>query len=94
MGKGAAEATLFYRTFTAKIRWEIAGNAKLILSADTDRTITSSFPITDDKYMSGDQPYAIRYLNGFSPYTQDNKAETIKAAVFDWKKKLEIEFAG
>ncbi len=48
MGKGWAEATLFYCTFTANSLGD-RREAKLILSADTDRTITSSFPITDDK---------------------------------------------
>lgn len=93
MGKGWAEANLYYRTFKAKIRWEISKTAKLILSSDSDQVVTSSFPITNDKYMQTDQKYSVNEFPGFSPYTQDNKAEAIMAAVFEWKKKLEIEFA-
>jgi hypothetical protein len=92
MGKGWAEADLYYRTFQSKIRWEISRTAKLILSCDSDQQITSSFPITDEKYLRTDHKYSIQYLNGFSPYTQGNKAEKIKSLAFEWKKKLVIEF--
>ena len=93
MGNGWAEADLHYRTFQAKIRWEISKTAKLILSSDADRVITSSFPITDEKYVRTDHKYAIQDLKGFSPYTQDNATEPVKALVFEWEKKLVIEFA-
>lgn len=92
MGKGWAEAKLYYRTFTAKLRWEISKTAKLILSSDSDQLISSSFPITDEKYVRTDHNYAIKYLRGFSPYSEGNKAEEIKAMVFEWRKTLVIEF--
>jgi hypothetical protein len=94
MGKGWAEAHLYYRTFHSKIRWEISKTARLILTSDSDRVITSSFPITDEKYVRTDHKYSLQYLKGFSPYTQDNKTETIKSIVFEWKNKLVIEFEG
>jgi hypothetical protein len=92
MGNGWAEATLFYKTFTAKIRWEIADYPRLILSTDSDQMVVSSFPITDENYIKTDQKYDIRSLDGFSPYTEGNKEGKIKAAVFEWEKKLILEF--
>ena len=92
MGNGWAEANLHYRTFNSKIRWEISKTAKLILSSDSDQVITSSFPITDEKYVRTGHKYSIQYLNGFSPYTQNNKAEEIKSLVFEWNNKLVMEF--
>jgi hypothetical protein len=91
MGKGWAEATLYYDTFTAKIRWEISDKAKLILSVDTDKTITTAIPVKDEKYLKSDKKFEIRYLNGFSPYTQNNEAGKIKTAVFEWEKQLTID---
>jgi hypothetical protein len=92
MGKGWAEADLYYRTFRSKIRWEISKTAKLILSSDSDQAITSSLPITDEKYVRTDQEYSIQHLPGFSPYSQNNRAEEIKSMVFKWKNKLVVEF--
>ena len=92
MGKGWAETTLFYQTFTAKIRWEISDTARLILSTDSDKTIISSLPVTDEKYITSSNKFEIILLDGFSPYTQGNKEGKIKAAVFEWKKELMIEF--
>ncbi len=92
MGMGWAEASLYYRTFKAKIRWEISKTVRLILSSDSDKRITSSFPITDEKCLRTENKFTIQYLKGFSPYTQDNKTETVKSAVFEWKNKLIIEF--
>jgi hypothetical protein len=92
MGNGWAEADLHYRTFDSRIRWEISNTAKLILSSDSDRVITSSFPITDEKYVRTDHKYAIQDLKGFSPYTQDNATEPVKALVFEWKNRLVMEF--
>ena len=92
MGQGWAEADLYYRAFKARIRWEISKTAKLVLSSDSDQMITSSFPITDEKYVRTDHRYFLQYLKGFSPYTQDNKAEEIKSLIFEWKKRLVINF--
>jgi hypothetical protein len=92
MGSGWAEATLYYKTFTAKIRWEISDTARLILTTDSDKTIITSLPIEDEKYLRSDKKYEVRYLNGFSPYTQNNEAGKIKTAVFEWAKKLIIDF--
>ncbi len=92
MGNGWAEATLYYKTFTAKIRWEISDLARLILSVDSDKTVTTSLPITDEKYIKTDKKFEIRYLNGFSPYAQNNEEGKVKTVVFEWGKKLVIEF--
>ena len=92
MGKGWAEATLFYQTFTAKIRWEISDTARLILSTDSDQTIITSLPVTNEKYVKTAHKYEIKLLDGFSPYTEGNKEGKIKAAVFQWKKELIIDF--
>jgi len=56
------------------------------------QVITSSFPIAEEKYVRTDHKYSLQFLNGFSPYTQDNKTETIKSLVLEWKNKLVIEF--
>lgn len=92
MGKGWAEATLHYKTFTAKIRWEISDKPRLILSTDSDKTITTSLPITEEKFIKSDKNWQVKYLNGFSPYTQNNEAGKIKTLVFEWDKELVIEF--
>jgi hypothetical protein len=92
MGNGWAEGNLYYKTFTAKIRWEISDEAKLILSADTDNTITTALPITDEKYIKSDKKFEVRYLNGFSPYRQNNEEGKIKTVVFEWEKQLIIDF--
>ena len=92
MGKGWAEADLHYRTFKAMIRWEISKTARLILTADTDRMITSSFPITNEKFVRTDRAYSVKLLKGFSPYTEGNAGEEIKALVFEWKDKAVIDF--
>ena len=92
MGKGWAEAKLYYRTFSPAIRWDISKTAKLTLSNNTGQLITSSFTVTDEKYVKTTHPFTIQYLNGFSPYTQNNKDEEIKTLVFEWRKELVIEF--
>ena len=92
MGDGWAEAHLYYQAFNAKIRWEITDTAKLILSVNSDQTVTSSFPIIGDSYVKTDQNYKIKKLNGFSPYTEANKSKSVKAAIFRWQKELTIEF--
>lgn len=92
MGQGWAESILYYKTFTAKIRWEISDKARLILSTDSDKTITSSLPITDEKFIKSDKNWQVKYLNGFSPYTQNNEAGKIKIIEFQWNKKVVIEF--
>lgn len=92
MGNGWAEADLHYRAFKAKIRWEIGAAARLILSADTDRVVSSSLPITDEKFVRTDQAYSVKHLKGFSPYTQGNAGEEIKALAFDWKGRAVIDF--
>ena len=92
MGDGWAEAHLYYQAFNAKIRWEITDTAKLILSVNSDQTVTSSFPIIGDSYVKTDQNYEIKELKGFSPYTEANKSKPVKAANFRWQKELTIEF--
>ena len=92
MGNGWAEATLYYKTFTSKIRWEIRKRARLILSSDSDQIITTTLTAVDEKYIKTDYKYNIVYLEGFSPYTENNKAEKIKSLIFEWNKKLVVEF--
>ena len=92
MGKDWAEATLHYKTFNAKIRWEISDFARLILFTDSDKTVITSLPVTDEKCMKSDNKYEVRYLNGFSPYTENNKEGKIKTVVFEWDKELIIDF--
>ncbi len=93
-GEDWAEAHLHYQTFKPRIRWELGENARLILTADTDQTITTCLPITDTRYLNTDTGYEIVELNGFSPYTQGNKTDRINAAVIQWTRKLVIEFPG
>lgn len=93
MGDGWAEASAYYKTFTGTIRWEIGDTARLYLSADTDRTVTTSLPITDDRFVKTDSKYEIRRLSGFSPYTEGNKSDGVNSLVFQWGKELVIEFA-
>jgi hypothetical protein len=92
MGDDWTEASVYYKTFNASIRWEIGKTAKLILSADTDKTITTSLPITDDKFIKTDNYYEIKQLSGFSPYTKNNINDNAKSLIFQWKKTLTIEF--
>lgn len=92
MGNGWAEATLYYKTFTAKIRWEIGDTAKLILLSDTDRVITTSLTVVNEKYIKTGNKFDIVYLDGFSPYTESNRAEKIKTVVFNWSRELVVEF--
>lgn len=87
-----AEANLYYQTFRAKIRWEISETARLILTTDSDKVITTSLPVTDEKFVQSDKNYQIKYLNGYSPYTKNNTEGKIKAVIFEWKKRLVIEF--
>lgn len=92
MGDGWAEATLYYETFIGRIRWEIGKTARLILSSDSDQVIASTLTVTDEKFLKTDSPYQMTDLDGFSPYTENNKADKISAAVFEWKKQLVVEF--
>jgi len=92
MGGNWAEASICYETFNAKIRWEIDKTAKLTLSADTDKTITSSLPIVDDKFVKTDSYYETKQFSGFSPYTENNSDEGVKSIIFQWEKTLTIEF--
>ena len=92
MGNGWAEAQLYYETFNAKIRWEISDTARLILSSDSDQVITTSLPVTNEKYIKTDTTFIVKYLNGFSPYSKNNLAGQIKSLIFKWQKRLVIEF--
>lgn len=92
MGNGWAEATLYYKTFNSKIRWETGKNARLILSSDSDKTINTTLTVTDEKYIKTEHNFQMMELDGFSPYSQNNKAEKIKCAVFEWQKKLVVDF--
>lgn len=92
MGNSWAEAQLYYETFNAKIRWEIADAARLILSSDSDQVITTSLPVTNEKYIKTDTTFNVKYLNGFSPYSKNNLAGQIKSLIFKWQKRLVIEF--
>ena len=92
MGNGWAEAQLYYETFNAKIRWEIADTARLILSSDSDQVITTSLPVTNEKYIKTDTTFIVKYLNGFSPYSKNNLADQIKSLIFKWQRRLVIEF--
>ena len=91
-GDNWAEATAYYKTFTGTIRWEIGDTAKLYLSADTDRTVTTSLPITDDIFVKSNSKYEKMRLYCFSPYTKANKGNSVDSIIFQWKKKLVIEF--
>ena len=92
MGNNWAEVTAYYKTFTGTIRWEIGDTARLYLSADTDRTITTSLPITDDIFVKTDSKYEKKCLYCFSPYTKNNKGDSINSLIFQWEKKMVIEF--
>jgi len=92
MGDGWAEANLYYETFSAKIRWEISNTARLILSTDSDKVVTTSIPVTDEKFVKSGKNYQIKYLNGFSPYTKNNIEGKIKTMIFEWEKRLVIKF--
>jgi hypothetical protein len=91
MGNGWAEANLYYKTFTAKIRWEISDKARLVLSVDSDKPVTTTLPVSNEKYLKSDKKFEIRYLKGFSPYAQNNEAGKVKTAVFEWEKQLIID---
>jgi hypothetical protein len=91
MGDGWAEANLYFESFGAKIRWEISETARLILTTDSDKVITTSLPVTDEKFVQSDKNYQIKYLNGYSPYTKNNTEGKIKAVIFEWKNRLVIE---
>ncbi|OGJ84628.1 MAG: hypothetical protein A2268_11430 [Candidatus Raymondbacteria bacterium RifOxyA12_full_50_37] len=93
MGSGWAQAVLFYQTFTAGIRWDVRSVPKLTLTADTDREVVTTLPVTDLSRIRSKAPFAVVDLKGFSPYTQENAAPGVKAVRFSWKKQLEIEFA-
>lgn len=92
MGNDWAEASVFYKTFAAKIRWEIGRTAKLTLSSDSDEIITSNMPFASDKLIKTDAYYEVREIAGFSPYTENNVGDKVKTLVFRWKKNLTIEF--
>lgn len=93
MGNGWAEAHLHYATFEAALRWEIGAMARLILRVNSDRTVTTSLPISDPAFLRTTYPHAVRELKGFSPYSAGNEAPPVKALVLDWQKELMLEFA-
>lgn len=92
LGSNWAEASLYYRTFEARIRWEITNTAKLTLSVDTNQTITTSLPIGNDDSIRTDWDYDIRQLDGFSPYSEGNRSDPVKSLIFKWTRELVIEF--
>lgn len=92
MDDGWAEVSVCYKTFKGNIRWDIENIARLTLSVDTDRTVTTSLPITDQRFVKTDGKYELRQLSGFSPYTEGNKANNVNSLIFQWKKTLVIEF--
>lgn len=91
MGADWAEAALRYRTFAATVRWDIGERARLTLGVDTDRTVTTALPLTDARHLIASNPFQVRTLRGFSPYTSGNDAEPTPAAVFEWRKQLTID---
>lgn len=92
MGDNFAEARLYYQTFEATIRWKIGETAVLSLSSESNKEISSTILVTDEKFIKTQAPYKVRMLPGFSPYTQGNKAEARQALIFRWKGKLVVEF--
>jgi hypothetical protein len=92
MGKGWAEATLYYKTFTSKIRWDIGKSARLTLSTDSDQMVSTTLTIIDEQYVKSKSSAKLVDLEGFSPYSQDNKTEKIKCLIFEWKKELVVDF--
>lgn len=94
MGDGWAEATLFYETFTATLRWDLGVRARLTLRVDTDRPVVTTLPATEAAQVQASVPAERVQLNGFSPYRQGNAADDVPALRFRWEKELVVEFAG
>jgi hypothetical protein len=95
MVDGAAEAELHYRTFDASVRWDIgdSGNARLTLKAPPGRTVTTTLPIADEKWIrSSSVPFSSKKLNEFSPYNAGNRGSEVNAVVFQWQGELVVEF--
>jgi hypothetical protein len=83
---------LHYQTFTAKIRWEIDEKARLILSSDSSKTVSSTLTILDERHLRTANPFSVVMLDGFSPYAENNTAPKIKCVVFEWKEEVIIDF--
>ena len=92
LGDGWAEAHLYYLTFEAWIRWELADAARLILKTDTDRMVTTAFPIAGDPQFETAATYTRERLRGFSPYSEGNVSTDVPAVVFRWTGTLELLF--
>jgi hypothetical protein len=71
--------------------WDVPLRRLLLHLALAYRKLESALS-SDEKHIRTNHKYAIQYLTGFSSCTQDNKAETIKPIVFEWKNKLAVEF--
>lgn len=87
-----AEAELYYRTFTARIRWDIGEIARLTLEADTDRMITTAFTVGQNVMPRLSHPAEECWLKGFSPYSSGNRDSEIRALVVNWRKSMTAEF--
>jgi hypothetical protein len=92
MGHDWAEATLHYRTFAARLRWDISASARLTLSVGADEEVTTTLPTGENASLSCDIPHEAVTLTGFSPYSQGNIAADVNAVRFRWRKRLVIEF--
>jgi hypothetical protein len=93
LGTGWAEATLFYETFTATLRWDVSDRPRLILKVDTDRPVVTTLTVVDESCIESSVPFDVVALKGFSPYTDGNECGQVKAVRFEWKRELQIGFA-
>lgn len=93
MGTNWIEARIFYRTFTARARWEIGKTASLSLGADAAGHVTTVLPIADERLARADCACETIILTGFSPYSAGNKTEPVKALKLAWKKNAKIVFS-
>ncbi len=92
MGDGWAEARLVYAKFEAIARWEIARWARLTLTTQDNREVTTTLPIHDPKCIRTNASFSKVKLKGLSPYSAGNAADPVTAARFLWRKKLVVEF--
>ena len=92
MGDDWAEATLYYETFAATLRWDLGPHARLTLRVDTDRPVVTTLPATTAACVLSPVPVETVRLKGFSPYSDGNAADAVPALRFRWEKELVIEF--
>jgi hypothetical protein len=95
LNASGVDAKLHYCTFDASIRWELGRRARLTLTTDTNREVTTVFPLHTAacaKRIRSKTPFEQIKLKGFSPYTAGNTADSEAAVRFKWRNQLVIEF--